>query len=1139
MSIDKKLLNMLEEIRTYEHAARVISFDQLTICPREGRKASGEIAAHLRSQAFELTQAPALTRAVRELHAVRDTLDDWERALSDRLYRRYLHTMNLSPEEAAEEEKLKNQAYLDWMDAREADDYHLFENSLEALRKAEIRRVLLFEDGTPEEAARSPYARMLDENEPGMTCEKLDALFSEASGRIRKLMNAIVDSGKQMRSDFLSRTVTDEQQDAFTRYLISLIGFDTSRGTFSYSRHPFTDLLSPGDVRFTTRYDKQNFSSNLYTVLHECGHALFEQLQPQRNHLCHIEDNKSMGMHEAVSRFYENLIGRSREFIHLIYPKLCEIFPQVFFDVGEEDLYEAVNTVTPSLIRMDADELTYTLHIIIRYQLEKEMIDGSLAAADLPAAWNKAYQDFLGIQPEHDAEGILQESHWAESFGYFPTYALGNFYSAMILQAIRSDMDLEGAIEKGDFQSINSWMAQHVFISADRLTAGEWIREICGRELTSEDYLSYLEEKYNAVYRLDESHQSNKYFETYRRHMIRIRRLSTLQLDNVTGTDAYRSALADNFRKIGELAKKNREVMDEVIQPILSSREPLPGQTVREVQEFSDHLMDAWRHENIDLPVMSLLSQRMIRDADAKQDDNYTVRQLDQEIIACIALVAETRRIISRPQLAASLRERGLKALDKLLHYLEKDRFLTLSEESRELVLINSRYGNGLFASLLPLSDEERNLRFLLLSRSISLAEEPFYVEATPASDWSYHLYRCYDYISGFDEYDNGIGYKDEELKKIAEGADKLEEIWKGDRNRFEKIDNYLYIHAHTLRNYMHSGRIDKAKYLEELYAIYETRDPSLFDVDSIRTNIELPCDYIAALDPLTMTESQYQAADTMYREILSYVLRMPKTGVFFELMDYYAPLIFHFVELPGSISFEEMILRSFAAFHPPTYIHSIMVAQISRCLTSHLLRTMPELFIGMCDCHDKEEVVRSSDRIEHFIYHAALCHDFGKLIIIDTIFMYGRALLNAEFDIIRQHPELGAMLLEKHQSTRPYADVARGHHVWYNGEGGYPQSFVVMNSPLRTAILIIACADCMDAATDSVGRSYSSGITLDHFIKEVCDGAGTRYAPWLPGLLKQPAVHEDLDRLLTSGRQSTYRKTWLLLRGVQDSFLN
>ena len=209
-----------------------------------------------------------------------------------------------------------------------------------------------------------------------------------------------------------------------------------------------------------------------------------------------------MGMHESVSRFYENVIGRSRAFIHLVYPKLCEIFPEVFFDVSERELYEAVNVAVPSLIRVDADELTYTLHVAIRYEIEKELIDGNLSVKDVPACWNSKYKEYLGVVPENDREGVLQDSHWSSDFGYFPTYAMGNYYNAMYALRMKEDISLETVLESGDFATINAWMAEHVFQKADRLDVAEWMLDITGKPISADAFLCYLEAKYSDLYGL-------------------------------------------------------------------------------------------------------------------------------------------------------------------------------------------------------------------------------------------------------------------------------------------------------------------------------------------------------------------------------------------------------------------------------------------------------------------------------------------------------------------------------------------------------------------------------------------------------------------------------------------------------------
>jgi carboxypeptidase Taq len=210
-----------------------------------------------------------------------------------------------------------------------------------------------------------------------------------------------------------------------------------------------------------------------------------------------------MGQHESVSRFYENIIGRSEAFVHLIYPVLRELMPDTMSDVTERELYEALNVVQPSLVRTEADEFTYTFHVIIRYEIEKEMVNGDLDLKRLPEIWNEKYREYLGVVPENDRDGVLQDMHWSSGFGYFPTYALGNMYNAMYYNRMQQDFDVMQAVSSGDMARILDWMKANVFAKADRMDPKPWIHEITGRDFTPDDFIDYLEKKYGDLYGLD------------------------------------------------------------------------------------------------------------------------------------------------------------------------------------------------------------------------------------------------------------------------------------------------------------------------------------------------------------------------------------------------------------------------------------------------------------------------------------------------------------------------------------------------------------------------------------------------------------------------------------------------------------
>lgn len=261
----------------------------------------------------------------------------------------------------------------------------------------------------------------------------------------------------------------------------------------------------------------------------------------------------------------------------------------------------------------------------------------------------------------------------------------------------------------------------------------------------------------------------------------------------------------------------------------------------------------------------------------------------------------------------------------------------------------------------------------------------------------------------------------------------------------------------------------------------------------------------------------------------------MPNSEALSSMLEMIDHFLNCFIELPGLVSLEEMMLHFLAAMHPPTYVHSIMVAKFSCCLCGYLIDSAPELFVGVEGCRTPEEVIQSRDKILQFTWHAAICHDAGKLYIIDTVFVYGRKLLDMEFDLIKTHPRMGAKLLERFPSTGKYAEVALGHHKWYDNSRGYPAEFDTGKSKVKTVIDLVQCADCLDAATDTVGRSYSSGKSFEELAEEIREGSGTRYAPWVTELFSDPEVQQDIKYLLSEGRNQVYRDSYGLLKSLHE----
>lgn len=491
----------MELFEKYRHACGLIQFDLETVCPRQGMAAQGETVAFFSNEAYKLIKNDAFEAEVKAAYAEMDeSWNEFDRAMITDLYRGLLKNAQITPEMNLEFALIDQKSFEAWARAKEASDFSIF---VEPLKKTteKSRKIAALRAKTPELKQETPYDYLLDDYEEGITSADLDRIFGECKDRLVPLLKKIQASPKQIRTDFMSRKVTEEQQKALAYKVLNYMKYDLNRGILATSEHPFTSEMNVDDVRITTHYYEDAFASSLYSIIHEAGHGLFELNAPRENWEHHLA-NKTMGQHESVSRFYENIIGRSEAFSDVVYDMVAECMPHVVEGVTKHEFYEALNTVTPSLIRTESDEFTYTFHIIIRYEIEKEIMNNGLAVEDIPALWTKKYQEYLGVTPTTDSEGCLQDMHWTSGYGYFPTYALGNMYNAMYYNRMKKEIDIDGAIRSGSLQTINDWMCEHVWKKADRQTPKKWIMEITGRELTSTDFLDYIEEKYTNIYNL-------------------------------------------------------------------------------------------------------------------------------------------------------------------------------------------------------------------------------------------------------------------------------------------------------------------------------------------------------------------------------------------------------------------------------------------------------------------------------------------------------------------------------------------------------------------------------------------------------------------------------------------------------------
>ena len=413
----------------------------------------------------------------------------------EELQRSYRQLVQIPADEYMEYAMLTNEASDVWHKAKETSDFELFRPVLERL-VAFNRKFAGYYD-----KEKKPYDALLNEYERGTDMEFLDAFFGEVREKLVPLIEKI-GQAEQIDDSFLHRHYPVESQRRFSDYLMEVMGLDRGHCTIGETEHPFTLEFNNQDVRITTNYKEDSVADSMYSVIHEGGHAKYELGIRDEFQYTVLAGGVSMGVHESQSRFYENIIGRSRAFVEAIFPKMQEFFPEQLGDVTAEQMYRAVNKVQPSLIRTESDELTYSLHVMIRYEIEKQLIGGTLEVKDVPKVWNRLYKEYLGVDVPDDKHGCLQDSHWSGgSFGYFPSYALGSAYGAQMLQNMEKDIDVWGPVSKGDLSVVSGWLKDKVHQYGSFLEPADVVKNACGT-FDPSVYTDYLTKKYTELYRL-------------------------------------------------------------------------------------------------------------------------------------------------------------------------------------------------------------------------------------------------------------------------------------------------------------------------------------------------------------------------------------------------------------------------------------------------------------------------------------------------------------------------------------------------------------------------------------------------------------------------------------------------------------
>lgn len=484
-----------KKIYAYNYALSLINVDEATVAPSESVAGRGEAVEVLSMALYGLITGPELAQRLDE--AARQPLDS-QAAAEVRELRRACELYAAIPAgEYARDTRMFTDSQNAWHKAKANNDFASFAPWLEKCVEARRRWAQHF---APDQ---EPYAFWLDRYQPGLTTRQADAFFAELRQHIVPLLAEIQAKGTPPRTDFLRQRWPLEGQRRLSNYLMKTLHLPPEHCVLGETEHPFTQQLYDEDVRITTHYSEESLLFSMYSVIHEGGHALYELHIDPRLRYTVLAEGSCTGIHESQSRLFENYVGRSRGFLHFLWPELTRLFPEQLADVTEEEFYRAVNQAQPSLIRTEADELTYPLHIMVRYELEQRLLNGDLAVRDLPAAWNRAYKEYLGVDVPDDAHGVLQDVHWsAGDIGYFPGYALGTAYAAQMVHQMKQAFDFDGCCARGELEPVIHWLDKHIWRYGKEWEPDALIRSGCGGEFDPRIFTAYLEQKYRAIYNL-------------------------------------------------------------------------------------------------------------------------------------------------------------------------------------------------------------------------------------------------------------------------------------------------------------------------------------------------------------------------------------------------------------------------------------------------------------------------------------------------------------------------------------------------------------------------------------------------------------------------------------------------------------
>ena len=506
----ERLVACGREIANLSAVGSLLGWDQETYMPAQGSAGRSEQAALLARIEHEHRTAPALGELICECESDASLMRDGERAASVREFRRSFELATKLPSRLVEElARTGTRAQEAWKEARKKSDFAMFAPWLGKMTALTREKASCY--GTP--AGGEAYDALLNEYEPNARAREIEAVFTPLGKRLSTLIDELRSRGRAPDTSLLNIKAPERAQHELGQFMLKSMGFDLGRGRLDVTTHPFCSGLAPGDTRLTTRYREERFTDALYGTMHEMGHGLYEQGLPKSDGEevgakwgTPLADSISLGIHESQSRMWENMVGRSREFWEWALPHVKRCFGGAGGDAlagaTPEVMFRAVNTASPSFIRVEADETTYNLHILIRFEVERALFNGALEVAGVPSAWNAAYKKYLGLDVPDDRRGCLQDVHWSAGLvGYFPTYTFGNLYAAQFWEAMARDLPKRDTMmSKGEFAPILSWLRESIHAHGRRYSAEELCKRVTGQPLSHDALLRHLARKVSAVY---------------------------------------------------------------------------------------------------------------------------------------------------------------------------------------------------------------------------------------------------------------------------------------------------------------------------------------------------------------------------------------------------------------------------------------------------------------------------------------------------------------------------------------------------------------------------------------------------------------------------------------------------------------